>query len=120
MDADGSRLRLGLSHLKEHKFRHHFQDTINHLSACDLEVEDINHFLLRCHFFSLHRRVLYDKLDSIHADIKNLGPNELTCALLSGCEKFYLKVNSRILQETISYINNTKRFYRCHLEILFI
>ena len=105
-----TRLRLGLSHLKEHKFRHNFQDTINPLCACDLEVEDTNHFLLRCHFFSLYRRELYDKLDIIHADITNLGPNELTRVLLFGYEKFDLKVNSLILQETISYINNTKRF----------
>ena len=31
-----TRLRVGLSHLREHKFRHNFQDTINPLCSCNL------------------------------------------------------------------------------------
>ena len=33
------RLRLGLSHLREHKFKHNFQDTLNPLCPCDVKVE---------------------------------------------------------------------------------
>ena len=32
-----TRLRLGLSHLRQHKFNHNFQDTINPLCPCSLE-----------------------------------------------------------------------------------
>ena len=39
-----TRLRVGLSHLREHKFRHNFQDTINPLCSCSLETESISHF----------------------------------------------------------------------------
>ena len=35
-----SRLRLGLSHLNEHRFRHNFQDRLNPLCSCSLEIED--------------------------------------------------------------------------------
>ena len=45
-----ARLRLGLSHLREHKFRHNFEDTLNPLCSCSIEVE--MHFLLRSHFFN--------------------------------------------------------------------
>ena len=39
-----TRLRVGLSHLREHKFRHNFQDTINPLCSCSLEIESTSHF----------------------------------------------------------------------------
>ena len=34
-----TRLRLGLIHLREHKFKHSFQDTINPLCSCGLDIE---------------------------------------------------------------------------------
>ena len=34
-----NRLRLGFSHLREHKFRHNFADTVNPLCPCTLETE---------------------------------------------------------------------------------
>ena len=42
-----TRLRLGLSHLREHKFKQRFQDTMNPLCSCGLDVE------IKTHFFSL-------------------------------------------------------------------
>ena len=40
-----TRLRLKFSHLKEHKFRHGFADTINPMCACGADVETTAHFL---------------------------------------------------------------------------
>ena len=45
------RLRLGLSHLPYHKFRHNFQDCINPMCDCGLETETTTHFLLHCPLF---------------------------------------------------------------------
>ena len=39
-----TRLRLGLSHLNEHRFNHNFEDCINPLCLCSLEVESTAHF----------------------------------------------------------------------------
>ena len=39
-----NRLRLGFSHLREHKFRHNFADTMNPLCSCTLETENTEHF----------------------------------------------------------------------------
>ena len=39
-----TRLRLGLSHLREYKFKHKFQDTINPLCNCGQDIESITHF----------------------------------------------------------------------------
>ena len=38
------RLRLGFSHLKEHKFKPSFYDSINHLRSYGANIESINHF----------------------------------------------------------------------------
>ena len=43
-----TRLRVNLSHLREHKFRHNFLDTINPLCSCSLETESTDHYLLCC------------------------------------------------------------------------
>ena len=40
-----TRLRLGLSHLNQHKFNHNFQDCLNPLCSCSLEVECVFPFL---------------------------------------------------------------------------
>ena len=47
-----TRLCLGCSHLNEHRFRHNFQDCLNPLCSCSLEIEDTVYYLLHCHHFS--------------------------------------------------------------------
>ena len=39
-----TRYRLVLSHLREHKFNHNFQDIINSLCCCSLESESTTNF----------------------------------------------------------------------------
>ena len=46
-----TRLRLGLSHLNEHRFNHNFQSYINPLCSCSLAIESTTHFLLHYHRF---------------------------------------------------------------------
>ena len=43
-----TRLQLGLSHLNEHRFNRNFQNCINPLCRCSLEVESTSHFFLHC------------------------------------------------------------------------
>ena len=50
-----TRLRLGLSHLNEHRFWHNFQYFLNPLCSCSLKIEDTSHYLLHCHHFLHHR-----------------------------------------------------------------
>ena len=49
------RLRLGLSHLREHKFKHSFQDTLNPFCDCGCETETTGHFPLHCPQFYIER-----------------------------------------------------------------
>ena len=43
-----TRLWFGLSHLRDHKFRHCFQDTLNPLCDCGNDTERTTHFFLHC------------------------------------------------------------------------
>ena len=47
-----TRLRLQLSHLNEHTFRHGF---ISPMCSCNTEIKSNEHFLLRCPFYSSQR-----------------------------------------------------------------
>ena len=58
-----TRLRLGLSHLRKHKFKHSFQDTINPLCNCGQDIESATHFFLHCTFF-IDERSTFLGLDS--------------------------------------------------------
>ena len=44
-----TQLRVGLSKLNYHKYRHNFRDTFNPLCPANDGVEDTKHFLLLCH-----------------------------------------------------------------------
>ena len=57
-----TRLRLGLSHLNEQKFKHNFQDCVNPLCSCSLEIESLFRFFLHCHHFTNIRATLLDDL----------------------------------------------------------
>ena len=43
-----TRLRLGLNHLNERKFKRDFHDCINPLCTRSLEIESFSHFVLHC------------------------------------------------------------------------
>ena len=105
-----TRLRLGLSHLNEHRFNHNFEDCINPLCSCSLEVESTTHFFLHCHNFVNIRNTLLNKLNSISCDISNCSDRSLTKLILYGNPKFSFQQNSDIINASIEYIFNSKRF----------
>ena len=47
-----TRLRLGLNHFKEHKFKQDFQDWVNPLCSCSLEIESLSDYFLHYHHFT--------------------------------------------------------------------
>ena len=88
-------LRLGLSHLREHKFSHNFKDTINPLCPCSLETESISHFFLCCHLFDQIRTNLKTELCEINDSILNISEDSLTKLLLYGNTDLSNEVHSR-------------------------
>ena len=48
----------GLSHLREHKFNHNFQNCINPLCSCGMDIESTSRFFLHCPLFDVKRITL--------------------------------------------------------------
>ena len=58
-----TRMRLGLSHLTDHKFRHNFQDCLNSICSCGQEIKTTSHFLLHC--LNCARKTFFGRLTSL-------------------------------------------------------
>ena len=97
-------LRLGLSHLIEHIFRHSFQDCLNPLCSCSLEVEDTSHYLLYCHHSSHHCVALMNRVKSICDNFDSMSDNIKEDLLLYGDSRFDENKDKVILNATINYI----------------
>ena len=69
-------MRLGLSHLIEHKFRYNFQDCLNRICSCGQEIETTNHFLLHCLHYHYGGQTVFEKLNLIDSNI--LQQNDLS------------------------------------------
>ena len=105
-----TRLRLGLSHLREHKFKHSFQDSLNPLCKCGAEVESTAHFLLHCPIYNNDRSSLLSTIRNIDCKLLEITDSSLTHTLLYGNPSFDIITNSLILNATIDFILSTKRF----------
>ena len=104
------RLRVNLSHLREHKFRHNFLDTINPLCSCSLEIESTGHYLLRCPFYTRIRKTLFDNIIVILGPISNLSDDRLVNLLLYGNNIYSVEENASVLKNTITFLKSSERF----------
>ena len=103
-------LRLGLSPLRSHKFRHNFLDTPNDKCLCKTGKETTEHFLFKCPYYTSQRLVLAENV------IPLLPPHNL--CFLQKDAKLYLyghanlseSDNRTIILETIKFIKASNRF----------
>ena len=109
-----TRLRLDLSPLHEHKFRHCFQDTLNPLCECAKDIESTMHFVLHCTNFLIPRQTLFQKIRNIDNNILSQCETQLTQTLLYGNQNYHPSINRLIINSTIEYIISTERF-KCSL-----
>ena len=96
-----TRLRLGLSHLQEDKFKHNFQDTVNPLCSCSIEAESTSHYFLRCHFFDTLWATLTEDLRNTDSHLPTPRNENLTNILLYGNKIYDDKSNQIILLHII-------------------
>ena len=62
-----TRLRMGVSLLLDHKFRHKFQDALNAICSCADDIKTSIHYLLHRPNYFDERRTLWDKLQRKHS-----------------------------------------------------
>ena len=67
-----TRLRPGLSHLRDHKFKHNFLDTLNPICNCGDEIETSCHDLLRCSLYTNERLALLNVIQSTDNSVLEL------------------------------------------------
>ena len=105
-----TRLRIGFSHLKEHKFRHNFEDAIKPLCSCGNLVESTTHFFLHCTHFSNQRLTFVNKIKDFDKRIFDKSDSLIIQALLFGDEKLSITDNKSIIEVTIQFLISSGRF----------
>ena len=105
-----TRIPLGLSHLREHKFKYNFQDTVNPIFNCRYNVESAIDFFLHCLLYSNERRTLLCSL--VNIDNKLLGSTDLllTKTLLFSNTTINLKINNVIVDFVLSTRDSMSHF----------
>ena len=99
-----NRSRLSFSHLREHKFRHNFADTVNPLSSCTFETENTEHFFLRYQNNLSARKTLMNELNNISNAINSLNSTDLIRVILYGNKNFDNVTNFKITTATSSLL----------------
>ena len=102
-----TRLRLGLSQLNEHRFRHNFKDFINSLCSCSLEVENTLHFFLHRPRYSIFAMGLTNKVNQIDEKISYLSDDNKVILLLYCNSRFDDNKDNFILSASIKYFLET-------------
>ena len=105
-----TRLRVGLNHLREHKFKQSFLDTLNPICTCGFDIETLNQLFLHCPRFTNGRRNLLLKIEMIIPDISRKSDTSIRSILLYCDPSFSAEVNTNILNLSIDCILSTKSF----------
>ena len=110
-----ARPRLCFSHLREHKLRHGFKDTLNPLCSCSMEAETTTYYFLRCQFYNSHRVTLMNDLGNIPISFPAVSDHDLSSLLLHGyleavtqrcsVKKVFLKISQNSQENTCARVS---------------
>ena len=114
-----TRLRVGLRHLREHKFRPNFQDSLDPFCNCGWHIETTIHFFLHCSNYSNQRKILFEKISNIKHSLLNQNNSIIVETLLFGSNSLNDEEYACIIESTIEYITTTERFRITLCHILF-
>ena len=92
-----TQLRLGQSRLRDGKFNYNFQNCINPLCSCAMDIESTSHFFTHCPLFDDKTITLLSTLNKIDCKLIETNESSLIKTLLFGNSLFDLKKNSLIL-----------------------
>ena len=99
-----NRFRLGLSHLREHKFKHSFQDSIDPLCNYNYKVKSTIHFFLHCPLFTSAKITLFSTLHKVDSKLFDNTDSLLKNISIFGKESLNTNQNMTILIATIEFI----------------
>ena len=106
-----TQLRVGLNPLRKYKYDHNFADTTDEFCMCGDGVEDLAHYFLDCHPFSLLRNTLLNRVSVlIGKSILTFTRKKIVNVLLFGLYDYSFYVNNEILKETLTFIHKSEKF----------
>ena len=105
-----TRLRIRFSHLKEHKVKHKFQDSIDLMCSCSSVIQTAIDFFLHCTNFSSQRQTLFDKIAAIDASILTENEDNVVNTLLFGKPNSQNTFNKAMPKGSIKFIVSVERF----------
>ena len=106
-----TQLRVGLNPLRKYKHDHNFADTTDEFCMCGDGVEDLPHYLLDCHYLSLIRNTLLDRVSVlIGKNILIFTRKKVVNLLLYGSNDYSFDINNDILKETLIFIHKSEKF----------
>ena len=95
-----TRLRLGLSHLGDHKFRHNFQECVSPMCYCRQDIKT-THFLLHCPNQHSARKTLWHKTNQLSGTIFRQNDSTITKIFLFSDNKIDFETNKILLMSMI-------------------
>ena len=105
-----TRLCLGFSQLRAHKFSHNLSDYFDELCICGTNIESTNHFLLQYPLYLSERQTLMEKIHNAEISILDQNENYLCYTLLFCSDKLSDFKSVCILSATIEYTLLTEKF----------
>ena len=102
-------LRVGISDLQEHKFRHNFQHSLDPFFNCGRHIETTISFFLRCSNYSNKRKTIFEKKNNINCSLLNKNDSNILETLPFGSNSLNNEENGWIIQSTIEYLIATER-----------
>ena len=94
-----TRMRVGLSHLHEHRFWHNFRDSLNPICNRSNAIESTKHYLLHCSNFKNERQSLLQNVRIVNPNLLPMNEDALTHLQLYGGN--ILKDNTFLLNSVI-------------------
>ena len=99
---------LELSDLNEHEFKFNFQNSLNPLCSCSLEVQSTIHFFLNCHFFEKIWQILLEIVEKIFKDISHFNVELLVMQIMHGSWSYRFEENNEIINTCIQCVLDTE------------
>ena len=96
-----TRLRVELTHLREGKIRHNFQDSLVPFCNCGRHIETTIHFFFHCSNELNKRKTLFNKISNIKRSLLNQNDSIIVETLLFGSNGLNEEENALIIESRI-------------------
>ena len=105
-----TRLKIGFSHAKKHKFKHSCQDSIDPMCSCSSGIETKIQFFLHCANFNIQGPTLLDKIAVIDVNLLTENEDSIVNTLLFRKPNSENSFNKAVLNTSTEFSLSTEIF----------